>query len=50
MNQLCYKRVALLGPKKGVFKQSLSGEQEKQSSQAGNKGQNFQQLAAIPSF
>ena len=33
-----------------VYKQSLSGEQERWRSQAGNKAQQFEQISFIPSF
>ena len=39
-----------LNPKMEVYKQSLSGEQERWRSQAGNKAQQFEQLSFIPSF
>ena len=39
-----------LTPKRKVCKQSLSGEEEKCRSQAGNKCQNFEQISFIPSF
>ena len=39
-----------LTPKMEVYKQSLSGEQERWRSQAGNKAQQFEQLSFIPSF
>ena len=39
-----------LTPKKEVYKQSLSGVQERWRSQAGNKAQKLEQLSFIPSF
>ena len=39
-----------LTPKREVYKQSLSGEQGRWRSQAGNKPQKFEQLSFIPSF
>ena len=36
--------------KREVYKQSLSGEQERWRSQAANKPQKFEQLSSIPSF
>ena len=38
-----------LTPKREVYKQSLSGEQERWRSQAGNKPQKFEQLSFITS-
>ena len=39
-----------LTQKRGVYKKSLSGEQERWWSQASNKPQKFEQLSAIPLF
>ena len=39
-----------LTTKREVYKQSLSGEQERWRSQADNKPQKFEQLTFIPSF
>ena len=39
-----------LTPKREVYKQSLSDEQERWRSQARNKPQKFEQLSFIPSF